>query len=386
MRKTCSVLATVLLGIGVLVVGFTCLSWLPTAHAQGPITLDKVLNRSSNVVRVGELLSFTISLENSSLFTLTHVTLVDEYDQEVLRFAWANPAHDLIDPGTGVITWTNVATPPIPLGQSLFFTVYFTAEHPRETVVNAARAQDIVDSNGSVSVTAETSRTQESIGGAAPVFKSLHPPDAMAVQGLPLTFTHVITNDGAAVMTVLPLTDTYDSSFLEFSYAVPTPTTVLTGTLAWSDLTTYFGDLDPFESIVVTTVFTATTQVVGTVNEASTEGALDVYDNDLTAGAAQVPITIIEGSPTATPTSTAQPTSTPAPTQTPTRRANTPVPAQPTATPVPATATATSTPVAVLMPETGYEWNAWGIVTALFGMLVILGGIVLTRAVSSRQA
>lgn len=383
MRKSCSILAAVLLGTGVLVLGLAFLSWVQTAHAQGPITLDKVLNRPSNVIRVGELLSFTISLENNSAFTLTHVTLVDEYEQDVLRFAWADPTHDLLDSTTGVITWTNVATPPIPPGQSLLFTVYFTAEHPRETVVNAARAQDIVDSNGSVSVTAETSRTQESIGGAAPVFKSLYPPAAMAVQGLPLTFTHVITNDGAAIMTVLPLTDTYDPIFLEFWYAVPTPTTVLTGTLAWSDLTTYFGDIDPFESVVVTTVFTATTQVVGTFNEASTEGALDVYDNDLTAGAAQVPITIIDSSPTATPTSTTQPTPTRVPTQTPTRRANTPAPTQPTATSV--AATATSTPAVVLMPQSGYGWNGWGILVALLGMLVLLTGAVLAKSASSRQ-
>ena len=384
MRKGCSALATVLLGIGVLVLGLVCLSWIQIAYAQGPITLDKILNRPSNVVRVGELLSFTISLENNSAFTLTHVTLVDEYDQDVLRFAWADPAHDLLDPATGVITWTNVATPPIPPGQSLLFTVYFTAEHPRETVVNAARAQDIVDSNGSVSVTASTSRTQESIGGAAPVFKSLYPPGAVATQGLPLTFTHVITNDGAAVMTVLPLTDTFDSNFLAFWYAVPTPTTVLTGTLAWSDLTIYFGDLAPFESVIVTTVFTATTQVIDTVNEAHTEGALDVYDNDLTVGAAQVPITIIGDSPTATPTSTAQPTR--APTQTPTRRASTPAPAQPTATSVLATATTISTPATVLMPQTGQDVCRVAVATCLIGALLVLGTAVFVRSVSSRRA
>jgi uncharacterized repeat protein (TIGR01451 family) len=51
------------------------------SQAQGGITLTKVLNRSSNVVRVGERLSFTIILTNNSGFTLTQVNLIDTYDQ-----------------------------------------------------------------------------------------------------------------------------------------------------------------------------------------------------------------------------------------------------------------------------------------------------------------
>jgi hypothetical protein len=199
----------------------------------------------------------------------------------------------------------------------------------------------------------------------------------MPVTGLPLTFTHVITNDGAAVMTTLPLTDTYDPTFLEFSYAFPTPTIVTTGTLVWTDLTTFFGDLAPFQSIVVTTVFTATTQVASTVNQASTEGAIDVYDNDLTAGMDWVPITIIDSGPTATPT--AAPTSTPAPAPTATPRpANTPVPAQPTAAPT-QTAAPTATAVAVLMPQTGRISAAWMFVLLVALLAMGTGVMVLSR-------
>jgi hypothetical protein len=294
--------------------------------------------------------------------------MVDTYDETTLAFALALPAHDLHDPVAGAITWTNVAIPPLPPGQGISFTVYFTAEHPKSVVVNRVRAQDIVDSRGAVSVSAETSRTQESIGGAAPVFKSLHPTDSVAATGLPITFTQAITNDGAAIMIVLPLTDTYDPTFLAFNYAVPTPTFAITGTLVWTDLTTYFGDLEPFQTVVVTTVFTATTQVVSTsVNQASTEGAIDVFGNDLTAGSAEVPITIIDGGPTATPTqvptplATATTVPTPVPTSTPTRRprpTSTPGPGQPTAapatdTPAPAPTVTTEATSVVLLPQSG---------------------------------
>ncbi|MBN1217327.1 MAG: hypothetical protein JXM69_00240 [Anaerolineae bacterium] len=263
---------------------------------NGELVLTKTLNRSNNVVRVGEVLSFTIALTNTSDFTLTHVTLIDEYAHTVLGFAGAVPPPDTTS--TGLLTWTNVASPPILPLQSITITLFFTAEHPQTAVVNFARAQDIIHTTGSLTQTAQTSRTQEVIGGAAPVVKFLSPPGSVPQAGLLLTFTHIITNDGAAIMTRLPLTDTYDPTFLQFHFAIPTPTIVSPGLLVWTDLTTFFGHIPPFGTVVVTTVFTATTQVLNTTNAASTEGALDEYNNDLAAGAAQVPITIIDDIPT----------------------------------------------------------------------------------------
>ena len=128
-------------------------------------------------------------------------------------------------------------------------------------------------------------------------------------------------------------------------------------------MTTYFGDILPFNTVVVTTVFTATTRVINTVNWASTQGAIDEYNNDLTAGEALVPLTIIDV-PTATPTSTPkedspQPTPTPFPTLTP----------SPTAT---ATALFPST-----LPETGASYERWPLVFA--GLLLALGGGALVK-------
>jgi uncharacterized repeat protein (TIGR01451 family) len=261
--------------------------------------MSKTLNKTDNVVRVGEVLSFTIALTNTSNFTLTSVTVVDNYDNTVLAFARAFPSPNGLNAASGVITWNNVATTPFPLqtirpGQSITLTVVFTAEHPKPTVVNRARAQDLVSSTGMVSQTGETSKTQEAVGGAAPIFKTLFPPGTVPQAGLPVTFTHLITNDGAAIMTRLPLTDTYNPAFLQFKSAIPTPTIVTPpGLLVWTDLTIDFGDIPPFGTVVVTTVFTATTQVLTTVNQASTAGATDQFGNDLTAGETEVPIVIV---------------------------------------------------------------------------------------------
>ncbi|HXV98995.1 MAG TPA: hypothetical protein VEC93_11285, partial [Anaerolineae bacterium] len=205
------------------------------AQGSGPIILTKTLNRPTNVVRVGEVLTFTIALTNNSAFTLTGVTLIDTYDNTTLGYAGAIPPESSVNPGAGIVTWNNVAVPPIPPGQSIIVTVVFTAEHPRTAIVNAVRAQDIIHQSGQLTFTTETSQTQDAIGGSAPVVKFLAP-GATPQAGLPVTFTHIITNDGAALMTYLPLTDTYDPTYLDFLFAIPTPTiTNPPGLLVWDD-------------------------------------------------------------------------------------------------------------------------------------------------------
>ncbi len=103
---------------------------------------------------------------------------------------------------------------------------------------------------------------------------------------LPTSFT----NDGAALMTHLPPTDTYNAVNLTIQLAILPSPTLSPGVLVWADLTT-FGDIPPFGT-AVTTVFTAAAQFNGSVNH-STAGAMN---NALAAGwFDEVPITIIGG-------------------------------------------------------------------------------------------
>ena len=365
------------------------------SRADSPVGMSKVLNRSGNVVRVGEVLTFTLALTNTSNFTLTGVRLVDDYDETTLRLARAEFPWNSHDPGAGTIIWTNVATPPIHTrpglrpGESIRFTVVFTAVSPKPAVVNAIRAEDLESGSNSLTETLETSRTQEAIGNRLPVFKGLWPPGSAPQVGELVTFTHIITNDGAAALLRLPLTDTYDATFLEFYAAVPTPTTVITappvGILAWANLVDYFGPIPPFSTVVVTTVFTATSQVAGTVNEARVEGARDEYNNDLGAWSAQVPITIIDlATPAPTPvpsspddddddeeeeTAGSQPGAPTVPAATP---------AIATVTPVTASAAITGTGAPSYLPETG-SVAAIGSLAPLIGVLLVLSGWYLKR-------
>lgn len=292
--------------IGLSLLSLSLLSLLhfqQTSRAQA-VMLTKVLNKTSPVVRVGELISFTITLNNNAGFTLTNVTLVDNYANNILAYAGALPvAPDVITTATGTLQWSNVAAPPISIGETLIFTVFFTVEHPgTNPIVNFVRAEDIIGSGGAVADENAMDQADEAIGNMAPVVKFVSPPGTIPEAGLPLTFTHIITNDGLAIMTFLPLTDTYDANFLEFNFAIPPPNITSPGQLVWTDLTTIFGDLQPFATVVVTTVFTATTQVLNTTNQASVAGARDQFNNDLAGGQAFVGITIIDDTPTPAPT------------------------------------------------------------------------------------
>ncbi|MBI1878327.1 MAG: LPXTG cell wall anchor domain-containing protein [Chloroflexi bacterium] len=339
------------------------------------MTLDKFLN-GSPVVRVGQALSFTIILTNDAGFTLTNVTLVDNYSQNVLGFAGATPGPDSVDPATGTIIWNNVAAPPLAPGQTLMFTVFFTAEHPQTAVVNMVRAQDITGTGTAISDTNDSDQIDESIGGRAPIDKEISPPGSAPQVGLPVTFTHLITNDGAAIMTFLPLTDTYNPAVLQFNFAIPTPTiTSPPGLLVWTDLTNDFGDIPPFGTIVVTTVFTTLASFVGDVNQASTAGARDQYDNDLADGFDQVPITIIadENNKTNNNNNDDDEEDTPAPTAT--------MPVLSTATPaiiptpeqsITDTTQVTDTSTLKYLPETGHRAaGSWLTLVGGFSLLAL---------------
>jgi hypothetical protein len=316
---------------------------LPESRAQGGIQVDKQLGRSSRVVRVGELLTFTIYITNTSGFTLTSVPMTDTYRADILRYAFVipyGPDAQAIIGSSGLLTWYNIADPgmfgPIVDGQVVSFTIGFTAEHPATAIVNAAGVHDALDESGSRSFDGNSQDSNDAVGGAAPVEKRLEPPGFTPEIGLPLTFTIVITNDGAAVMTELGLVDRYDPTALAFSYAIPPPTLVLTatGVISWADLTAYFGDIPGDTAVTVTAVFTALPGIglIETTNRAEVAGARDVYNNVLAPGSDQVPITIIgaatptptpghengDGEATPTPTSVATPTPGPGSPLTPT--------------------------------------------------------------------
>lgn len=75
----------------------------------------------------------------------------------------------------------------------------------------------------------------------------------------PVSFTITIENTGSAIMTVVPLRDIYNTTYLHFTGASIAPDdTIDDGQIDWSDLTVSFGrDLAPGDSFTIIVNFTA---------------------------------------------------------------------------------------------------------------------------------
>jgi len=87
-----------------------------------------------------------------------------------------------------------------------------------------------------------------------------------------ITFTVQVENTGGVPLTVVPLSDTYDPTYLEFVRATVSPdSTTPAGTLTWNDLTGS-GDLAPGASITVKVVFRALAETSSTTNTATVSG------------------------------------------------------------------------------------------------------------------
>jgi uncharacterized repeat protein (TIGR01451 family) len=95
----------------------------------------------------------------------------------------------------------------------------------------------------------------------------------------PVNFQIVITNTGSATLTLLPLEDTYDPTYLEFQSAQPSPDITETGRLVWNDLTSPpRTDLATGQSVYISVTFTAITSTQHlipsvTINTATSRGA-----------------------------------------------------------------------------------------------------------------
>ncbi len=340
----------------------------------------------SQRVRVGEVVTFHITIRNTTGFSFTTIPLTDVFRTDILSAApvYSSPTADSLTyvGTTGVLSWTNLADKfdgPILPDEVVTVTLAFTAEHPTgsSTTVNWAGVHDAVGVGSGESYEGGSGRGYDATGGSTPVTKTLEPLGGPPLVGLPVTFTINIRNNGATVLYHLPLEDTYDPAVLAFNYAVPSPLPVITptGVLSWPNLATAFGPIPADTTITVTVVFTLTnlSGVEGDVNRAQVVGAQDEYQNTLDPGHDEVPIQVLFPA-TATPTRTPHrheehsptPTWTPAPAPTPT----------PTATIVTVTVVATST-FPSFLPETGAPSGNWLLVAG--GLALMLGGSVLLR-------
>ncbi len=309
-------------------------------YAQGTgLQVEKSLLKNSNVVRVGETLTFAITVTNNWNTAVITLPMIDNYDESVMRFLDATPAQDTHIASTGVISWNNIlaSTGPLSPGDQIVIYVRFIAEHPSPRVVNAAYTHDAYDYQGNAVGDGAAQDDNIAMGGNTPLTKTLGL-GVVPVAGELVTFNLTIRNDGAANILNLPVRDRFDPGVLEFVSAVPPIDGESSGVVVWSNvlrppLQTV---LLPDESVVVTVTFRVIGDIQQTTNQAEVLGATDSFGNNLAPAADDVPIQIIPNpNATATPTPVTQPTIVLPATEVP-------APQQPTATSAAATATATT--------------------------------------------
>jgi Domain of unknown function DUF11 len=280
-------------------------------QAQGTLRLEiKKTLEGSDVVRVGQYLTFTIRITNTGTISIAQLPLFDDYEAQYLRLERATPPPTTSSPGS--ITWTNLPTAtlsgPLAPGQSISVVTVFRVIAASDGVtVNAARTGTLLGVGGQSGAGGDDSDGGTAVGGRVIVEKGLAA-GAAPFSGQPLTFTITISNDGAADIVRLPLQDTFSTEYLQFWRASPRPTSVdpAAGELRWDDLLPVMGltRLRPGQLITVTTVFTALKSVDGAVvNRAGAIAVRDEFGNEVAAPRqTEIPIRILPGAGEATPT------------------------------------------------------------------------------------
>lgn len=313
-----------------LLIGAIGLSLPRTTRAQDlGLEISKSLVGGSQV-QVGQILEFTIRITNTGDTPITELQVVDEFVGSIVAPSGEGPYARPADPplsdttpytydGNQRIVWDLLGGGQVvPPGGSLAIRVRLRAIRPTSDlqIVNRARIERAIRSNGQQAGGGEAEAPARPSGARMPMTKSLGVPLPVQV-GLPITFTIVITNDGAIDLTDLPLRDIYNPAALQFVSADPPASSVNepAGLLVWDDLLelTGRGVLRPGEAIRVTTVYIALQNVQQAVNRAEVSGARDEYGNALEANEAEVPIFIVGPAETATSlaTATAEVTATP---------------------------------------------------------------------------
>jgi hypothetical protein len=131
-------------------------------------------------------------------------------------------------------------------------------------------------------------------GGSVSKTCTSHPSGDVNV-GDTVVFDIDITNNSTAALDVIPLTDTYDTTYLQFLSATITPDdTVDDGQIDWSDLTATEGNLAVDGTITVTVSFRAlATTPTSTNNVAQTHDVLDEFASPIPDAAGLAAINIL---------------------------------------------------------------------------------------------
>ncbi len=195
--------------------------------------------------------TYTIRVENPGGTVLT-VTITDTLPANfVYVSASSSPAATFNAPSE--LVWFNQIINP---GASLTLTYRITAN----TEVTGIYTNNVLvvgtDGPNSVSSTTLSTVTLNTSPGIV-VTKTRITPVISAVEGSTVAFSITVHNVGNTTLFTVPLTDTYNSTQLQFVVANPTHDSTTANTIIWDDISTTFGDFAPGDMHTVIVTFTA---------------------------------------------------------------------------------------------------------------------------------
>jgi len=250
------------------------------------ITVAKSLHAGqADPVRHGDPVVFDIVITNSGAASIVSLPLQDTFDPTYLTYDSALPAPDSV--GSGTLEWTDLLAGEAPLAptESITVEVTFTAVLPEgetgATTTNTALVSGAVDEYEEVVPPSDGERdvgiippvTDPRVSVAKTLATGQMDP---AIVGRTVDFRIVVTNTGDVPLETVPLSDTYDATYLHFDSATPAPDSAVAGALGWTDLTGS-GQLAVGDSITVTVRFTALAATAATTDTALVSGALDPW-------------------------------------------------------------------------------------------------------------
>ncbi|MDZ4169337.1 MAG: SdrD B-like domain-containing protein, partial [Coriobacteriia bacterium] len=255
------------------------------------VTVTKQLSASQpTTVGIGSAVRFDVVVRNTGDTTITSASLVDTWSPTYLQAVTSSPSANAT--GSGVATWTSL--PAIPPGGATTVTVEFVslAVPPGGTTTNRATvtATDIYGDPAGTSV------SQAAIGivnTQVTVSKIRSSMDATIVVGQDVTYTIVARNTGTSILTTVPVSDTFEEAYLDYSSAIPPPSSTSSGSLVWNNR----GPLNPGEQTTITVTFTAQAPPPGavTTDTATVSGARD--SNGFVAGTVSASASVAIGAP-----------------------------------------------------------------------------------------
>ncbi|MDY0341490.1 MAG: isopeptide-forming domain-containing fimbrial protein, partial [Coriobacteriia bacterium] len=236
-------------------------------------------------IQVGENVVFDIVLENTGNTDIDVLPLVDTFDSAYLDFISATITPDSTTP-TGTLTWDDLG--PLAAGDAATVTVTFEAiGNPADhATINDASVTGAADENGDDVPDISDDEPIDITRPDVNITKSLAADQTpRVIVGNQVTFDITVENTGDTTLTVVPVSDTFLSAYLEYSTASIAPSSVTTAvpdtTVEWSDVTLYSGDLAPGQTYTfsVTLLSTDVPDAVLT-NTAEIAGAEDEYGDD----------------------------------------------------------------------------------------------------------